>query len=57
MRDAWLNQGGKDVAQIAQEEAVYLLQNHKPEPLPPGVAATLKAIVEAGEEELGEKKK
>lgn len=56
MRDAWLERGGTDVAQRAQEEAIAILKNHKPEPLPPGVAEKLRAIVEAGEEELGDKK-
>lgn len=52
MRGAWLEAGGKDLTEVAHEEALHILRNHKPEPLPPGVLATLRSIVEEAEEEL-----
>ena len=51
-RDLWLQLGGTDLAQRAKEEAKYILKTHKPDPLPPGVASTLRSIVQSAEEEL-----
>ena len=51
-RDLWLQLGGTDLAQRAKEEAKYILKTHKPDPLPPGVASTLRSIVQSTEEEL-----
>jgi trimethylamine--corrinoid protein Co-methyltransferase len=51
-RDFWLQLGGTDLAQRAKEEAKYILKTHKPDPLPPGVASTLRSIVQNAEEEL-----
>jgi len=56
MRDAWLQEGGKDMTERAREEALYIINNYKPEPLPADVAATLREIVEETEEELGIRK-
>ena len=39
--------------QRAIEEARYILENHKPDPLPDDVLAAMRAIVEEAEEELG----
>jgi hypothetical protein len=35
------------------EEARYILENHKPEPLPENVLTTIRSIVEESEAELG----
>ncbi|CEO88974.1 conserved hypothetical protein [Syntrophaceticus schinkii] len=56
MRDAWLERGGKDFAERAYEEAIYILENHKPDPLPDGVPEQIRAIIEEAEEEYGIKK-
>lgn len=53
MRDTWLGLGGKDFTERAYEEAVFILQNHKPDPLPAGVAEKMRAIVEEAEKEYG----
>ncbi|KUK37125.1 MAG: hypothetical protein PWQ99_573 [Clostridia bacterium] len=57
MRDAWLEKGGKDLTARAYEEAIHILETHKPEPLPPGVPEKIREIVEEAEEEYGLKKK
>jgi trimethylamine--corrinoid protein Co-methyltransferase len=51
-RDFWLQLGGTDLAHRAKEEAKYILKTHKPDPLPSGVASTLRSIVQSAEEEL-----
>jgi trimethylamine--corrinoid protein Co-methyltransferase len=51
-RDFWLQLGGTDLAQRAREEAKYILKTHKPDPLPPDVASTLDAIVQAADKEF-----
>jgi len=56
MRDTWLEKGAKDFTERAYDEALNILENYKPDPLPPGVAATIRSIVEAAEEEYGLKK-
>jgi trimethylamine--corrinoid protein Co-methyltransferase len=53
MRERWTAAGGKDIHQRALEEARHILETHKPDPLPDGVQATLREIVEEAEEELG----
>lgn len=57
MRDTWLASGGKDYTERAYEESKYILENHKPDPLPAEVEATIRSIVEEAEEEYGVKKK
>jgi trimethylamine---corrinoid protein Co-methyltransferase len=57
MRHTWLENGSKDFTERAYEEAVHILNNHKPDPLPPGVEAKIREIVEAAEEEYGVGKK
>lgn len=52
MRDAWLAEGGKDFTQRAYEEAIHILENHRPDPLPPGAAEAIRAIVADAEEEF-----
>jgi hypothetical protein len=39
------------------EEARYILENHKPDPLPEDVLAAIRSIVEEAEAELGVGKK
>ncbi len=56
MRNAWLERGGKDFAERAYEEAIYTLENYKPDPLPDGVPEQIRAIIEEAEEEYGIKK-
>jgi trimethylamine--corrinoid protein Co-methyltransferase len=53
MREDWQAAGGKDIYQRALEEARYILESHKPDPLPDDVLAAIRAIVEEAEAELG----
>ena len=53
IREDWQAAGSTDLYTRATAEAVRLLDGHVPEPLPAGVAAELRAIVEAAERELG----
>jgi trimethylamine--corrinoid protein Co-methyltransferase len=53
-RYAWMKKtGGRDITERAYEQAKYILENHKPAPLPEGVYQAMRAIVEEYEEELG----
>lgn len=52
-RDAWLNNGGKDLTERAYEQAVHIINNHKPIPLKNGLIEKLDEIISAFEEELG----
>ena len=53
MRERWTASGSTDMYQRAIEKARYILENHKPDPLPDNVLAAMRAIVEEAEEELG----
>lgn len=55
MRDGWLAEGGKDLTERAYEAARDILENHQPDPLLPGVAETMRGIVEEAEAEYGVK--
>ena len=57
MREDWEKSGRLTIMQRAEEEARYILENHKPDPLPDSVLSTLRSIVEETEEELGVSKK
>jgi len=57
MREDWQAAGATDIYQRALEEARYILENHKPDPLPDDVLAAIRSIVEEAEAELGVKKK
>ncbi len=57
MRDHWENAGAKDMAQVAREKAIDILENYKAEPLPADVAKKIRSIVEEGEEEAAELEK
>ena len=56
-REDWEAAGRTDIYQRALEEARYILENHKPEPLSKEVLATMRSIVEEAEAELGVKKR
>ena len=52
MREGWEEMGGKDLLERATEKAKYILENHKPDPLPAGTDALIDDILaEAAEEE------
>ncbi len=53
VREDWAAAGGGDLYQSAMAAARELLATHEPEPLPAEVLATLRAIVEGTERELG----
>jgi trimethylamine--corrinoid protein Co-methyltransferase len=53
MREEWQAAGGTDIYHRALEEARYILENHKPDPLPGDVLTAIRAIVEEAEAELG----
>ena len=56
-REDWEAAGRSDLYQRALEEARYILENHKPDPLPEDVLAAIRSIVEEAEAELGVGKK
>jgi len=53
MREDWQAAGATDIYQRALEEARYILENHKPDPLPDDVPSAIRSIVEEAEAELG----
>lgn len=53
VREDWRLAGGTDLLQRATAEAVRILDQHVPEPLPAEVVAELRAIVQDAERELG----
>jgi len=53
MREDWVREGSTDIYQRALEQARFILENHKPDPLPEDVLAAIRSIVEEAEEELG----
>ena len=53
LREDWQAAGGTDIYQRALEEAKYILENHKPDPLPDTVLSAMRSIVEEAEAELG----
>ena len=52
IREEWEQSGGSDIYQRASEKARDILENHKPEPLPDNVLATMRSIVEDAEAEM-----
>ena len=52
-REDWEASGKTDMYERAMEEVRYILENHKPDPLPDGAAEKIRAIVEESEAELG----
>lgn len=57
MRDHWETSGAKDISQVAREQAIEILENYKPTPLPADVAKRIHDIVEEGEAEAIELEK
>lgn len=57
MRYAWKDKGSKDLTAVAHEEALSILENHKPEPLAESIQEELKAIIAEAEAEFAVKKK
>ena len=55
-RQVWEAKGAKDLATRANEEARYILENHKPTPLPEGISKDLRELIEDAEQEWGVKK-
>ena len=53
MREEWEASGSTDISARASEEARRILKNHKPDPLPDDVLASMRSIVEDAEGELG----
>ena len=51
-RGAWEAKGGKDLTQVAREEARRILKTHQPEPLSDDVKKALREIVASAEREL-----
>ena len=51
-RDFWEQLGGTDLTHRAREEAKHILKTHKPDPLSPEVASTIRSIVQAADVEL-----
>lgn len=56
-REDWEAAGRTDIYGRAMEEVRYILENHKPDPLPEGAAEKIRSIVEESEAELGVSKK
>ena len=52
-REDWAASGSTSLYDRALAEARSILETHVPEPLPEEVAAKLKSIIKAVEEELG----
>jgi trimethylamine--corrinoid protein Co-methyltransferase len=52
-REDWEASGRSDIYQRAVEEARFILENHKPEPLPENVVGQMRSIVQETEAELG----
>ena len=53
MREDWVQAGSTDIYQRAMEQARFILENHKPDPLDEDILSTIRSIVEEAEAELG----
>ena len=53
IRSKWQELGGTDMYERASAKAREILETHEPDPLPDGVLATIRSIIEGAEEELG----
>lgn len=56
MYESWERSGKKDMAERANEEALEILKNHRPIPLPESAAKKIRAIIEEAEYEEGIRK-
>ena len=54
MRENWENNGSKDIAAVAREKAVEILETYQPTPLPEDVRKKIHDIVQEGEAEAME---
>ncbi len=54
MRDNWERSGAKDIAEVAREQAIEILENYKPTPLPEDVRKKIRDIVLEGKAEADE---
>jgi trimethylamine--corrinoid protein Co-methyltransferase len=54
MRDSWEKSGAKDISEVAREQAIKILENYKPTPLPEDVRRKIRDIVLEGEAEANE---
>jgi trimethylamine--corrinoid protein Co-methyltransferase len=52
-RGTWEAKGGKDLTEVAREEAKRIIKTHQPEPLSDDVKKTLREIVESAGKEKG----
>jgi trimethylamine--corrinoid protein Co-methyltransferase len=50
-RGTWEAKGGKDLTQVAREEARRIIKTHQPEPLSDDVKKTLREIVDSARKE------
>ena len=50
-RENWSGSGSKDLVTRAREQVKYILEHHKPEPLPAHVTKQLREIIETAEKE------
>lgn len=55
-REAWVEAGEKDLTERAYERVRFILENHKPKPLPEGAIEMMRSIIGDYEAELGGKK-
>ena len=56
MREAWEKAGATNAYERATAKAKWILENHKPDPLPDEVLGRIRAIIEETEKEMGIKK-
>jgi trimethylamine--corrinoid protein Co-methyltransferase len=52
-RGTWEAKGGKDLTEVAREEAKRIIKTHQPEPLSDDVKKILREIVKSAEKEKG----
>ncbi len=52
-REYWETNGGMDIFQRSMEQARYILEHHRPEPIADSALAEIRLIVEEAEKELG----
>jgi len=55
--ESWEKKGSKDMLTVAGEEAIKILENHKPMPLPDAAAREIRKIIEDAEGDLAERNK
>jgi len=53
MREAWEKAGATTAYERATAKAKWILENHKPDPLPDEVLGKIRAIIEETEKEMG----